>query len=484
VQPIRGRGISLPDGAGSSRAARLAASFQRLAFILLLVCVAVAPLPYGGVLPGGTVLLEIFAFAIAALAFATRPAALRRWTATPALALIAIAALGALQLVPMRGSTLASLSPASERVYRDANTILHLYRSPAAVERISIAPNATASTILLTLAYAALFVSSAILCTTRERKKILAAVLLAGASIHAVIASAFPDPSGRLHGTFVNPDHMAGYLEIALAFAFGLVWSEVLTNRERARGIRDHGDRLERRALPLLWRTLVWVVIGVGIVLTHSRGGLLAAAVTTAVLLSLAMSRRASTAQHRNGALAAVAVAIGILLIGFITGNAAVLRFLSSDPRDIGSDTRVRIWRSSLEAWRRFPNLGSGLGTFREAFRRVQPPQIVGLVEQAHNDFLQLLVTGGWVGALLGAVAFASLFVILLTRWLNEEHRYESAFILAAFGALLSLTLHGIVEFNMSIPAIPATLAIMCGAACGTMDTARRAPNVLPLVRD
>jgi len=155
---------------------------------------------------------------------------------------------------------------------------------------------------------------------------------------------------------------------------------------------------------------------------------------------------------------------IGVLFVFFTAGAAPLLRFLSSDPRDIGTDTRVEIWRASIDAWRLFPNFGSGLGTFREAFRRVQPASIVGLVEQAHNDFLQLLVTGGWFSALLGIVAFASMMIALLTGWLQQRHREESALVLAAFGALLALTIHGLFEFNMSIPAIPATLAVMLGA--------------------
>jgi hypothetical protein len=36
---------------------------------------------------------------------------------------------------------------------------------------------------------------------------------------------------------------------------------------------------------------------------------------------------------------------------------------------------------------------------------------------------------------------------------------------LAGVGALLSLTLHGLVEFNLSVPIIPATLACALGVA-------------------
>jgi hypothetical protein len=46
-------------------------------------------------------------------------------------------------------------------------------------------------------------------------------------------------------------------------------------------------------------------------------------------------------------------------------------------------------------------------------------------------------------------------------------HRFvlASAVALAGFGALLSLTLHGLVDFNLSIPVIPAILACILGTA-------------------
>ncbi len=158
-------------------------------------------------------------------------------------------------------------------------------------------------------------------------------------------------------------------------------------------------------------------------------------------------------------------VLAGLLFVGITTGEAPLLRFLSSDPRDIGTDTRTRIWAASNQAFHHSPYLGTGLGTFRESFRRVQPQSIVGMVEQAHNDFLQMLVTGGWIGAALVTIAFVSMLLILIRAWMRQRHREESAFALAGIGALIALVLHGLVEFNMSIPAIPATLAVMLGLA-------------------
>lgn len=461
---MRGSDQSVPDAARTTGAAATAA--ETVAFSVLLIAIAIVPLPYGAVLPGGKFLIEILAFSAAALALAGRPSlSLAGALAVPVTVLLLVAALGAVQLVPMPASTLRAVSPASAKVYDDTNSVLRLFDRPATPARISIAPGETRSTILLTLAYAALFGCAAVVCSTRLRRRIVFGVLLASSAVHVLVAAAMGGDTERIHGTFVNPDHFAGYLEIGAAFAFGLIWKEVLTGRDRVRGVRDRAERIERRGVHLVWRILLWAVIATGIVLTRSRGGIAAATITLAVMLLLGILHRPIATRRRTAMAAGTAIAAGVVFVALTTGQSAILRFLASDPRDIGTDTRVELWRSSIDAWHLYPNLGSGLGTFREAFRRVQPANIPGLVEQAHNDLLQLLVTGGWVGAALGVIAVASLFALLLTGWQRQTHREERAMLLAALGALLSLTLHGIVDFNMSIPAIPATLAIILGTA-------------------
>jgi putative inorganic carbon (HCO3(-)) transporter len=461
------RPVSLAEDA--SPRGSLATAVSVAAFALLLIFVAVAPFPYGGILPGGNLEIEVFAFIIAALAFLSRPRGTRLGALQiPIYSLLFIAALGAFQLLPLSRDLLRRVSPVSLQTHDSASRILGLYGRPGTTPVISVAPDETRGTILLTLAFAALLMASALVVHTRARRRQLAIVLFATSIGQIVYAATIAGDTDRIHGAFVNPNHFAGYLEIALTFAFGTIWTELLMGRERVAGIRDRGERLEKRAVPLILRSVLWGVIATGIALTRSRGGIVAAGVATFALVGMASLHRSRGPRRKRAAIgAAVAVTLGLGLVVLTTGSAPFLRFLSSDPRDVGTDERVTIWRTSFQAWRVFPDVGSGLGAFREAFRRRQPADLHELVEQAHNDFLQLLVTGGWVGATLGAILFLSMLTLLARAWRRQKHREESAFILAGFGALLALTLHGAVDFNMSVPAIPATLAVMGGAAWG-----------------
>jgi len=433
--------------------------------------VVIFPFPHGGITTLGTCIIEVVAFAILALTFLGRPAMKRLHGAgAPIAALAAIAMLGVVQILPLPHAILTLLSPQSAQVYGDASAVLALFGRDAPRARISIAPIETLGTILLTLAYLALFVSAALLLRSRRKRRMFAAALLGGAAVHVMATTAMravvPSTDERLHGAFVNPNHFSSYLEIILAVAFAVLWREVLYARDDDPRFTERAARFEHRFMRLSTRALLWGLFVAAIGLTKSRGGILVAVVTMCLMIAAGLfHRRLRKERWAISVLGGATIAAAIGFVVLAVRQQPILRFLASDPRDPASDLRITLWRLSIDAWQQFPVFGSGLGTFRESFRRVQPRDLKYLVEFAHSDSLQLLATGGLVGLLLAAIAFGVLGTRLLRRWAGERRREESTVALAGLGALLVAGLHGLVEFNMSIPAIPATLAVVLGLA-------------------
>lgn len=462
------------------------------ALVFLLVYIAISPFPYGEITTGGTLILELFAFGILAFTFLSRPRLERlSGLAGPIAALVGIALLGALQWMPLPAPLLNALSPVSARVYRDAAATLQSFGHPFPSPRISIAPSDTADTLILTLAFLALFVSAVLLLRSRPRRRVFVWTLLTSAVLHIVLATAArgffdtaEDPSaGRLHGAFVNANHFAGYLQMALALAFAVLWRELFTTHERGRKYKERATRFESRVMHLTLRIVLWAVVAAAIGLTKSRAGIVVAVVMTIVMLSLALSH--PRARRGNWSLAIAGMATFAAAVGFVfltVRQQPILRFLGSDPRDPDSDLRPTLWRLSMRAWGNFPLFGSGLGTFREAFRRVQPRDLDYLVEFAHSDPLQMLVTGGVAGLVLSGLAIGIPLVALLRAWRKEPRREESALILASWGSILALVIHGLVEFNFSIPAIPATLACVAGLGWASTQSESEGHDSLRLV--
>ena len=450
--------------------------FEAAAFVLLLLVPFAVPLPFGGVTPEGRLVVEVLAFAIALLAAFSRQArpALRP-VRLPAALLAALAALGLVQLIPLPSFLLGVLSPRALEIYRSAaETASRLGGPTPGAPRLSISPAETWHVALLVLACAALLVSSFVLLRTRERRRAFLVALLAAAAFHLVRAVSSQIEADRLTGPFVNPNHFAGWLEIALPAALAAL---VLTSTGPIRTRRHRSvDLFERRIVSVAGAALLWGSLAVGIGLTRSRGGLLAALVVTAFLVALFLlfpahrhhgSDKAAFGKSwfaTHGASVAT-FAAGVLFAAVVSGSGPLLRFIAADPRDLGSEGRLELWRLSLRAWGAFPVFGSGLGSYLEAFRPFQPSELSGVVEWAHSDPIQLLVTGGLVGLALAVAAYVSLFLGLVRCLQEQPHREERALALAGLGALLSLGLHGFVEFNLSMPAIPATLACVAGAS-------------------
>lgn len=466
--------IGIPDGLRRLVSDGFAGPWpRRLALGLLLAYVLAAPYPWGSVQPGatGTGKVACGAFLIALLAFSSRDARLRlEGVKVPLAAGSGLALLGLLQLLPLPEAVVRSVSPRSADAWEGARRVVEAFGRPAPAFRLSLAPAETAGVALLVLAYAALFLASSVLLARRAARRLFGTVLLASALLQVAVAVSSDDRTSRLHGSFVNPNHLAGYLEISIPFALGLLWYLARTSLS---GVISSGSAEERSerivgALPAL--SLAVVLLGVlvaGILLSQSRGGILAVAGGSLVYVALAfgLRREASRARRIAGGALALLVVLGTAFAIAGAGTVAFLRFLLPDAADLAGDYRLLIWRDSLEAFSRFPWLGAGLGAFREAYRSVQSPLVTGLVDQAHDEYLQLLVTGGLAGALLGGLALVLGVRAFLLAHPAQKHREESAFGLAGFGALVLLLLHGVAEFGFSIPAIPATLSACLGGA-------------------
>ena len=379
--------------------------------MLLLAVPVVVPAPFGGITGEGRLVVQALSFVIALLtSLSRRPALSYAPVRLPAALLGGLAVLGLAQLVPLPHWLLRLVSPRAFEIYREAGETASTLGGPAPLApRLSISPAETWHVVLLVLACAALLVSSFVLLRFRARRRAFYAALIVAAVFHVLRAVATQPETGRLSGPFVNPNHFAGWLEIALPAALAvlvLVATVHLTTRRK----RGSTDLLEKRIVAVAGAVLLWGTLATGIGLTRSRGGLLAALVVTAFLVALFFlfpahvphqhgpARTSWLATHGSSV---ATFSAAVLFAATASGSAPLLRFIATDPRDLDSDSRLQLWRLSIKAWKEFPVFGAGLGSFLEAFRPLQPSEMSGFVEWADSDPLQLLVTGGVVGLLL-----------------------------------------------------------------------------------
>ena len=380
--------------------------------------------------------------------------------------------IGVMQLIPLPAQALTQIAPVNLQIYHETADLLSLYGRNPPPARISIAPEQTLGTVLRVGGYAALLAAAVQLLRTRPRRRLFAGTVLVAGCLQVAVAGALSVATEEpFRGAFASPSDFGQYLLLLVPVSFGVFWAEVLTNSDRGRDMSDRGERLAVRLAPLVARALAGAILGAGIVLAGSVVGFAAAAIAITLLL-LAGSRR-STSSRRAAAAAALCLAASPLLLPGAAPLAEAQSFGTADVR-AAAERSTAVWEASIETWKRFPIVGAGLGAFPDAFRRFQPRELSGLIDSASSDLLQILVTGGAVGAFFALLGAISLFVVLFGRWRAQRHREESALALAGMGVLLVVGLAGLAEFNLGVPAIAASLACVLGLGFAAADGSSR----------
>ncbi len=452
-----------------------------------------APWPFGSVPFWAAAALSAGSAAAAAVALVGfgSARALRR-VAVPACALLALALLGVLQSVSWPAAWVARVSPEHALLTLQAREAGQPEASArrAGPVALSLAPSATRRTALLFAGLAAALAGGAAVGRWRFARRLVAGALLAAAlgeilygiprwfARSRTIWGVEVAGSDRLHGSFVNPNHLAVYLEIALAVAFAWAWWAV------GRAARE--SAAERKVALVAPPALAWLTLFTGLAFTGSRTGL-ATAVVASLVQGLLAPRRPGT--RRRSALWAfaglVVVALGVAAVLATGPEQGFGRLLATSTQDLALNVRLEVYRRSLDLWRLFPWLGCGLGTFLDAFPLVQPRAVAELTWwHAHSDPIELLVTAGAIGSALAAVGLAALVVRLgrvLVGGLRSEDRAAA---LAALGALVAVGLHEWVDFGLTMAANSFTLAVVTGCAAGALTRSSAAEPRPPATPD
>lgn len=258
------------------------------------------------------------------------------------------------------------------------------------------------------------------------------------------------DPTGRLHGTFVNPNHTAFFLALVVPIALAWFWLAFRYGQEGG----SQGARILWISAPVL---ILLLLFG-GVLLTQSRAGLGAVSVVLILLSGLMFKGR------RRSTILIGASALGVLLTTVVlrSGEGVVRRLWELQIGADAGSSRFDVYRQVVELWGRFPILGSGLGTFRSAFSARSDASLRGQWWNAHSDWLELAATGGVVALLLVGFGLTRVAVVLWRRR-GRYSRQDRAVNFAVLGALVAAALHSLVDFGLAMPANQFALALLVG---------------------
>lgn len=240
---------------------------------------------------------------------------------------------------------------------------------------------------------------------------------------------------GFLASTYVNHNHFAGYLEMAIPLALGLFCAQ-------------------KTPLRRLGLACCAVIMVTAFVFAQSRGAWVSLAFAT-LLVTYWLSRRKVIGRYVFFVIALLIVLAFTLLYSGEDSVAARLETMTNVKGDASFMTRVKIWQGTIEMIKNNPFIGTGIGTLLWGYPRYRPEGLYIMVDYAHNDYLQMAAE---MGIFVLPLMLWMLIIILKKGFsLLGQPLYAGITI-----GLLSVLLHGLVDFNFHIPANMMLFAVLC----------------------
>ena len=352
------------------------------------------------------------------------------------LSLLAMLGLGCIQLLPFRSAATGSI-----------------LRIPA-VSSLSLDPYSTRLVLVQVAALMVYFAAVLVFTDTPHRLKLLVRTITIFGFFLAIFGStqSFTSPTrvywvrelsqSTAFGPFINRHHFAGYMELTLALPLGLLFTGSVERDKRFIYLFAAG------------------LMGVALIMTNSRGGIISvvAEITFLALVSgIRLKRRrrhhvekrrtvTSTAVRAGLALALiVGLFMGVVLLG---GEPALSRFVGTVNSDDPTTGRAHFWAVTLDIVKAHPMLGTGLGAFGVVYTAYDSRNGLFRLEQAHNDYLQVLSDGGLIGAVIALSFIVMLFKMGFTRRESQDN-FRRGIATGALAGCFAVLVHSFFDFTL-----------------------------------
>ncbi len=273
------------------------------------------------------------------------------------------------------------------------------------------------------------------------------------------------------YAQFVNRNHFAVLAEMGLGLLIGISLKGELRPRLRLLG---------------------WIGCGLlfySVVAASSRGGLVSLigmAIFAVFVYVMTRSRYPSVSRTRKSnrpvlsrlptkiitaaGLSLVIFAITVILAVFLGGEAFVNRIEQIDSEITSVEptrvNRAAIWESTYEMIKEHPLMGSGFGAYGSAITKYDSTNGRFSLEQAHNDYLEIVANGGVVGAVL-FIVFAILVGGRMINNMDSSSGFRRACCFGSIVGVVGVLIHSFVDFGLHVlvNAIVFTALMVIGTA-------------------
>lgn len=352
------------------------------------------------------------------------------------LPLLGMVALGLVQLLPLRDAAAS-------------NTL-----SLSSVRALSLDPYSTRLVLIQVAALLIYFAATLVFTDSPHRLRLLVRTITVFGFVLAIfgLTQSFTSPTkvywvrelqqSTPFGPFINRHHFAGYMELTLALPLGILFSGAVEREKR-----------------LIYLFAIGLM-GVALIMTNSRGGiisLIAEVLFVGALTGFRRRGRAHREGERNRRVRSAAIRAGLALVLITTlfagvvllgGESVLSRFVGTVNADDPTTGRAHFWSVTLDIIRAHPVIGTGLGAFGVVYTRYDSRNGLFRLEQAHNDYLQVLSDGGVIGAALGIFFVFTLFRMGFARRETGDE-FRLGVVTGALAGCFGVLIHSFFDFTL-----------------------------------
>jgi O-antigen ligase len=265
------------------------------------------------------------------------------------------------------------------------------------------------------------------------KKRLLVLVLCIGAGLSlygllqyvGILGHSWWIPPEFPAASYINHNHFSGYLELVIPVTLGILMQQ------------------KRGSFYSCWGLILALsIMCVAFIFAQSRGGWVSLGVSFLIINIIFIKKGIL---KKNSIF--IFLFITVLLLGFLfmRGSVDTSRITQPD-KVLTLNGRLDIWQGAVQMTRERPFLGVGIGDFNKRFYRYRPAGFDFQVVYTHNDYLHMAAEMG----ILAPWLMVFLFIAVLIKGLRKS---SNLVIAGCCCGVLSLCLHGWVDFNFHIPA-------------------------------
>ncbi len=267
----------------------------------------------------------------------------------------------------------------------------------------------------------------------------------------------FEKHTKAISGTYINRNHFAGLMEMSLLLTAG--FAAALKNRPPPRPYAFGGKGsfreklvatfLDRRQLfKRVFIVFSGAVMGIGLIFSTSRGGMIAVAAGMLVMGVLFLMRGK---HRRQGFVLVLLFMIASVYAVQIGADYPIERFKTFNT---AFDVRKRYVQKTLEIFDDYRTAGVGVGNFKYVYPKYQAAADKNFhIEYANNDWIQFMSEAGVVG--FGLLLIGMFYYICLTVkvWSKRNDSFAVCVGMVPLVVMVSMAVHSSCDFNFHIPA-------------------------------